>query len=109
MQKGDQKPKTFYNSLKFKDGWSPTLVAEFAALTAVATMRQHITGAHRRKQWWKEDEIKTGIRRVTLKWGYKLQALHFDTKEQDAEAHMRLIERRQSQLLANQLKDIDSS
>jgi exonuclease III len=113
--KATQRPKTFYNSSKFKDGWSPTLVAKLAALTAVTTMRQHITGAHRRKQWWKADDIETGIKRVTLEWEYKLQALQFDTKEQHEEAHMmgkgpahwRLIEKRLYPLLASQLRDTE--
>ena len=113
--KTTQRPKTFYNSSKFKDGWSPTLVAKLAALTAVTTMRQHITGAHRRKQWWKADDIETGIKRVTLEWEYKLQALQFDTKEQHEEAHMmgkgpahwKLIEKRLYPLLASQLRDTD--
>jgi len=79
--KTTKRSKTFYNSSKFKDRWSPTLVAKLAALTAVTTMRQHITGAHRRKHWWKSDDIETGIRRVTLEWEHKLHALKFDTKE----------------------------
>jgi hypothetical protein len=111
--KATQKPKTFYNSSKFKDGWSPTLVAKLAALTAITTMRQHITGAHRRKQWWKVEDIEVGIRRVTLEWEHKLQALQFDTKEQHEEAQMmgkgqwRLIEKRQYPLLPSQLRDTE--
>jgi len=50
--KATQRQKTFYNSSKFKKGWSPKLVAKLAALNAITTMRQHITGAHRRKQWF---------------------------------------------------------
>jgi len=113
--KATQKPKTFYNSSKFKDGWSPTLVAKLAALTAITTMMQHITGAHRRKLWWKVEDIEVGIRRVTLEWEHKLQALQFDTKEQHEEAQMmgkgpaywRLIEKRQYPLLPSQLRDTE--
>ena len=113
--KATQKPKTFYNCSKFKDGWSPTLVAKLAALNAITTMRQHITGAHRRKPWWKAEDIETGIRRVTQEWEYKLLALQFDTKEQHEEAqlmgkgpsHWRLVEKRQYPLLASQLRDTE--
>jgi len=83
-----QRPKIFYNSTKFKDGWGPTLVAKLAALHAITTMRQHITGAHRRKQWWNADDIEIGIKRVTMEWEQKLRALQFDSKEQHEEAHM---------------------
>jgi hypothetical protein len=86
--KATHKPKTFYNCSKFKDGWSPTLVAKLAALNAITTMRQHITGAHRRKPWWKAEDIETGIRRVTLEWEHKLQKIQFDSKEQHEEAHL---------------------
>jgi hypothetical protein len=78
-------------------------------------LSQHITGAHRRKHWWKSDDIETGIRRVTLEWEHKLHALKFDTKEQHEEAHMmgkgpahwRLVEKRQYPLLATQLRDTE--
>jgi exonuclease III len=110
--RASSRPKTFYNSSKFKDGWSPILVAKLAALTAIITMRQHITGAHRRSLWWKVDDIEVGIRRVTIEWEQKIKQLQFDTKELHEEAQLmgrgptfwRLVEHKQYPLLANWLR-----
>ena len=79
-------------------------------------MRQHITGAHRRKQWWTSDLIDVGIKRVTMEWEQKLRALQFDTKEQHEEAylmgkgppaHWRFTEKRHCPLLAQWLRDTE--
>ena len=110
--RASSRPKTFYNCSKFKDGWSPILVAKLAALTAIITMRQHITGAHRRPLWWKVDDIEVGIRRVTIEWEQKIKQLQFDTKELHEEAQLmgrgptfwRLVEHKQYPLLANWLR-----
>ena len=110
-----QRPKTFYNSNKFKDGWSPMLVAKLAALNAITTIRQHVTGAHRRRLWWRVDDIEVGIKRVTMEWEQKLRQIQFDTKEQHEEAHLmgkgpthwRLIEKKYYPRLADWLRETE--
>jgi len=91
------------------------LVAKLAALTAITTMRQHITGESRRALWWKADDIDKGIHIITREWEQKLQQLRFDNKEQHEEAHSmgngpsywRLVERKNYPLLAQQLRHME--
>ena len=69
-----RKPKaTFCNSTRFEDGWSPMFVAKLAALNAITTMRQHITGSCHRALWWRADDIDMGINEVTREWDNKLR------------------------------------
>jgi exonuclease III len=110
-----RRPKTFYNCTKFKDGWSPLLVAKLAALNAITTMRQHITGAHRRKLWWRVEDIEMGIKRITMEWENKVRQLQFDTQQQHEEAHLmgkgpvhwRLIEKKFYPRLAEWLRETE--
>ena len=110
-----KKTESYYNSTRFKDGWSPMLVVELAALTAITTMRQHITGESRRALWWKADDIDKGIHIITREWEQKLQQLRFDNKEQHEEAHSmsnrpsfwRLVEHKNYPLLAQQLRHME--
>ena len=70
---------TFYNSTRFKDGLSPMLVAKLAALTAITTMRQHITKDRHRKLWVTADDIEKGIWEITKQWEKRLWGLHWET------------------------------
>ena len=82
------KPNTsFYNSTRFKDGWSPMLVAKLAALTAITEMRQHITGEGKRHRWSHPDIIEKGIENITRTWESKLKKLTWDDKAAHEEAH----------------------
>ena len=78
--------KTFYNSTRFKDGWSPMLVAKLAALTAIIEMRQHITGESKRKLWRNNDSIEQGIMRTTKVWENKIRRLQLGDREEHEEA-----------------------
>ena len=78
---------SFYNSSRFKDGWSPMLVAKLAALTAITEMRQHITGESKRHRWSHPDVIEKGIECVTKIWEDKLKKLTWDDKTAHEEAH----------------------
>jgi len=59
------KTKTsFYNSTRYRGGWSPQLLAELAALTAVAEMRQHSTGENKRRRWLTQMDIAPAIKEI---------------------------------------------
>jgi hypothetical protein len=51
--KPGDKPLSFYNSTKLRDGWSPLYIAHLTALSSIAEMRQHLTGASKRRLWRK--------------------------------------------------------
>ena len=63
---------TFYNSTRYRGGWSPLLLAGLAALTAIARMRQHSTGENKRRKWLTLRDISTGIKEIADEWETKL-------------------------------------
>jgi hypothetical protein len=70
------KTKTsFYNSTRYRGGWSPQLLAGLAALTAVARMRQHSTGENKRRRWLTHMDIATGIKEICDEWEKKLNKI----------------------------------
>ena len=66
---------TFYNCSRFKDGWSPMLVAKLTALSSIVKMRQHITGENKKALWQSKEAISKGIYVVTSEWDKKLRSL----------------------------------
>jgi exonuclease III len=66
---------TFYNCSRFKDGWSPMLVAKLTALTSIVKIRQHVTGENKKALWRSKAAISTGIYAVTSDWEKKLRTL----------------------------------
>ena len=74
----DAKRPTFYNCSRFKDGWSPMLVAKLAALSSIVHMRQHINGDNKRALWKSKEAISNGIAHATALWEQKLKKLTWD-------------------------------
>jgi len=62
----EDKPLSFYNSTKLRDGWSPLYIAHLTALSSIAEMRQHLTGASKKRLWRTPGEIQVGISDVTI-------------------------------------------
>ena len=85
-QPGDN-PPSFYNSSKFRDGWSPLYIAHLAALSSIVDMRQHFSGASKRRRWRHEDETKAGILRITNTWEEQLEKLTWPTDEDKRTAY----------------------
>ena len=79
-QPGD-KPPSFYNSSKFRDGWSPLYIAHLTALSSISEMRQHISGASKRRLWRHSEERREGIHRVTTEWETQLDKLTWPSEE----------------------------
>ncbi len=80
------KPLSFYNSTKLRDGWSPLYIAHLTALSSIAEMRQHLTGASKRRLWRTPGEIQVGISDVTMRWQEQLQQLTWPTPEDEEAA-----------------------
>ena len=79
-QPGDKTP-SFYNSAKFRDGWSPLYIAHLTALSSISEMRQHLSGASKRRLWKHPEERREGILRVTTEWDTQLSKLTWPSVE----------------------------
>ena len=75
------KPPSFYNSSKFRDGWSPLYIAHLTALSSITEMRQHMSGASKRRLWRHPEERKAGISKVTTEWETQLRKLTWPSVE----------------------------
>ena len=84
--KPGEKNPSFFNSTKFRDGWSPLYIAHLIALSSIAEMRQHISGESKRRLWKNPDEIELGIATVTTNWEDQLKALTWPTPEDETMA-----------------------
>jgi len=73
---------TFYNSTRYRGGWSPQLLAGLAALTAVARMRQHATGENKRRRWLTPMDIATGIKEIADDWERKLNKIFWESADE---------------------------